>query len=188
MRDWVEMNLNCSKSTDAWTEIWDRAAQIDFAVAQCRIDQELMSKLAMDDTLEMHLRRLAFIKFRMRTGDKLAAAKCWRFMRRVPPQTFLPAGWWRMSPNTARRSINAWSVCRRRRIMWLAEAEIPQEAKGEAPKVEVSTLLTQTTPEVAVLWVACLHPRNTSTMSAKSFHLPGSVQRRGSKASLLDGL
>ena len=78
-RDWVEMNLSSSKGTDAWTEIWDRAAQIDFAVAQCRTDQELMSKLAMDDTLEMHLRRLVFIKFRMRTGDKSAAAQMLAF-------------------------------------------------------------------------------------------------------------
>ena len=67
------MNLGSSKGTEAWTEIWDRAAQIDFAVSQCRTDQELMSKLAMDDTLEMHLRRLASIKFRLRTGDKSAA-------------------------------------------------------------------------------------------------------------------
>ena len=38
IRDWVEMNLSSSKGTDAWTDIWDRAAQIDFAVAQCRAD------------------------------------------------------------------------------------------------------------------------------------------------------
>ena len=67
------MNLGFSKGIEAWTEIWDRAAQIDFAVSQCRTDQELMSKLAMDDTLEMHLRRLASIKFRLRAGDKSAA-------------------------------------------------------------------------------------------------------------------
>ena len=73
IRDWVEMNLGSSKVTEAWTEIWDRAAQIDFAVSQGRTDQELMSKLAMDDTLEMHLRRLASIKFRLRTGVKSAA-------------------------------------------------------------------------------------------------------------------
>ena len=67
--------MSSSKGTSAWTEIWDRAAQIVFAVAQCRTDQELMSKLAMDDDLEMHLRRLASVKFRMRTGDKSAAAQ-----------------------------------------------------------------------------------------------------------------
>ena len=75
MRDWVEVNMGSMKGTESWTEVWDRAAQIDFAVAQCRTDQELMSRLATDDSLEMHLRRLASIKFRIRTGDKTAAAQ-----------------------------------------------------------------------------------------------------------------
>ena len=44
IRDWIEMNLGSSKGTEAWTEIWDRAAQIDFAVSQCRTGQELVSK------------------------------------------------------------------------------------------------------------------------------------------------
>ena len=75
MREWVEANFGSNKGSDLWIEVWDRATQIDFQVAQCRTDQELMALLASNDMLEMHMRRLASEKFKKRTGDKSAASQ-----------------------------------------------------------------------------------------------------------------
>ena len=74
MREWTELSFGSNKTGELWIELWDTASQVDFAAAQCRTDEELLSMLGSSDTMEMHLRRLASLKYKARTGDQSGAA------------------------------------------------------------------------------------------------------------------
>ena len=107
-----------------------------------------MSKLAMDDTLEMHLRRLASIKFRLPPETSLQLSRGWLFMHQARQRILRPFGWWQTSLNTARRSTSAPSV-----FLQLqkdqAAAEIPEAKDGPQVEARVNTALTLSTRRVA---------------------------------------
>ena len=76
IRHWVETNFSSMRGSEIWIELWDRASQIDFgAAAHGANDQELLAWLASNDLVEVHLRRLASVKYRVRTGDKTGASQ-----------------------------------------------------------------------------------------------------------------
>ncbi len=75
VRQWVnEQHAGLeSKNTAQFQDLFMAATIIDFELAGCRSEQDLMAKLATSDTLEIHLRKLgAFIYYR-RTKDKTGA-------------------------------------------------------------------------------------------------------------------
>ena len=77
VRQWVnEQHAGLeAKSTSQFQDLFTAATIIDFELAGCRSEGELMSRLATSDTLEIHLRKLgAFIYFR-RTKDKTGASR-----------------------------------------------------------------------------------------------------------------
>ena len=73
VRQWCEMSFGQQKGSDQWTELWDRSTEIDYALAQCEDDVSLLRLLGTSDALEMHLRRLASHRYRIRTGDRVGA-------------------------------------------------------------------------------------------------------------------
>ena len=75
VRQWVnEQHAGLeAKSSSQFQDLFTAATIIDFELAGCRSESEVMAKLATSDTLEIHLRKLgAFIYFR-RTKDKTGA-------------------------------------------------------------------------------------------------------------------
>lgn len=75
VRQWVnEQHAGLeAKSSTQFQDLFTAATIIDFELAGCRSESELMARLATSDTLEIHLRKLgAFIYFR-RTKDKTGA-------------------------------------------------------------------------------------------------------------------
>ena len=75
VRQWVnEQHAGLeAKSTTQFQDLFTAATIIDFELAGCRTETELMARLATSDTLEIHLRKLgAFIYYR-RTKDKTGA-------------------------------------------------------------------------------------------------------------------
>ena len=75
VRQWVnEQHAGLdAKSTTQFQDLFTAATIIDFELAGCKTESELMARLATSDTLEIHLRKLgAFIYFR-RTKDKTGA-------------------------------------------------------------------------------------------------------------------
>ena len=73
IREWAETNFAFYKNQELIVEVWDRASQIDFHAAKYTTDESLLAFLASDDTCEVNLRRLASLKYKMRTGDKTGA-------------------------------------------------------------------------------------------------------------------
>ncbi|CAK0884075.1 unnamed protein product [Prorocentrum cordatum] len=59
-RDWLSQEVTGQRHTAVWTDLWTRS--------------ELLTRLASDDALELHLRRLASYVYEMRTKDKVGAA------------------------------------------------------------------------------------------------------------------
>ena len=75
VRQWVnEQHAGLeAKSSTQFQDLFTAATIIDFELAGCRTETELMARLATSDTLEIHLRKLgAFIYYR-RTKDKTGA-------------------------------------------------------------------------------------------------------------------
>ena len=75
VRQWVnEQHAGLeAKNTTAFQDLFMAATIIDFELASCRSESQVMAKLATSDTLEIHLRKLgAFIYYR-RTKDKTGA-------------------------------------------------------------------------------------------------------------------
>ena len=75
VRQWVnEQHAGLeAKNTTQFQDLFMAATIIDFELADCKTEAELMSRLATSDTLEIHLRKMgAFIYYR-RTKDKTGA-------------------------------------------------------------------------------------------------------------------
>ncbi len=75
VRQWInEQHAGLeAKSTAQFQDLFMAATIIDFELADCKTEMELMSRLATSDTLEIHLRKMgAFIYYR-RTKDKTGA-------------------------------------------------------------------------------------------------------------------
>ncbi|CAK0872525.1 unnamed protein product [Prorocentrum cordatum] len=73
-RDWLSQEVTGQRHTPVWTELWTAATNVDYLLGGCKTQSELLTRLASDDALELHLRRLASYVYEMRTKDKLGAA------------------------------------------------------------------------------------------------------------------
>ena len=72
-REWVETNFASARGSEMWIEMWDKASLVDIAVAEHDDDASLMARLASDDNLDTHLRRMASAKYKNRTGDRVGS-------------------------------------------------------------------------------------------------------------------
>ncbi|CAK0898424.1 unnamed protein product, partial [Prorocentrum cordatum] len=73
-RDWLSQEVTGQRHTAVWTDLWTAATNVDYLLGGCRTQSELLTRLASDDALELHLRRLASYVYEMRTKDKVGAA------------------------------------------------------------------------------------------------------------------
>ncbi|CAK0883180.1 unnamed protein product [Prorocentrum cordatum] len=70
-RDWLSQEVTGQRHTAVWTDLWTAATNVDYLLGGCANQSELLTRLASDDALELHLRRLASYVYEMRTKDKL---------------------------------------------------------------------------------------------------------------------
>ncbi|CAK0884637.1 unnamed protein product, partial [Prorocentrum cordatum] len=61
------------RSSPAWTGLWTLASTVDFAVRDCRTEDDLMKFLSTSDLMEISLRRLAAHMYESRSGDRTGA-------------------------------------------------------------------------------------------------------------------
>ena len=73
-RDWLSQEVQGQRHTAVWTDLWTAATNVDYLLGSCRTQAEVLTKLASDDALELHLRRLASYVYELRTKDKVGAA------------------------------------------------------------------------------------------------------------------
>ncbi|CAK0851604.1 unnamed protein product, partial [Prorocentrum cordatum] len=73
-RDWLSQEVTGQRHTAVWTDLWTAATNVDYLLGGCATQSELLTRLASDDALELHLRRLASYVYEMRTKDKVGGA------------------------------------------------------------------------------------------------------------------
>ena len=73
MRDWIAQRYLGSRSSPVWIDLWTLATSIDFRLRDCGTDIEIMQVLAVDDMMEIALRRLAAYVYEQRSGDRVGA-------------------------------------------------------------------------------------------------------------------
>ncbi len=75
IRDWLHRHYAGAKDENnpKWTDLWNAATEIDFAVARCSSAAELNQLLVSNDGIEIKLRRMAAEEYRARTGDLVGA-------------------------------------------------------------------------------------------------------------------
>ncbi|CAK0903818.1 unnamed protein product, partial [Prorocentrum cordatum] len=73
-RDWLSQEVTGQRRTAVWTDLWTAATNVDYLLGGCATQSELLARLASDDALELHLRRLASYVYEMRTKDKVGGA------------------------------------------------------------------------------------------------------------------
>ncbi|CAK0846343.1 unnamed protein product [Prorocentrum cordatum] len=73
-RDWLSQEVTGQRRTPVWADLWTAATNVDYLLGGCKTQSELLTRLASDDALELHLRRLASCVYEMRTKGKVGAA------------------------------------------------------------------------------------------------------------------
>ena len=73
VRDWIAQRYLGSRSSPVWIDLWTLATSIDFRLRDCGTDIEIMQVLAVDDMMEIALRRLAAYVYEQRSGDRVGA-------------------------------------------------------------------------------------------------------------------
>ena len=59
MRDWLSQNYTGSRKATVWTDLWNVATNVDYAVGRAKSAPELALLLATDDAIEIGMRRLS---------------------------------------------------------------------------------------------------------------------------------
>ena len=59
VREWIRQNYKGLESAPMWTDLWHAATAIDYRLGNEHTPQGVQTLLAMDDHLELLLRRLA---------------------------------------------------------------------------------------------------------------------------------
>ncbi|CAK0868950.1 unnamed protein product [Prorocentrum cordatum] len=72
-RDWLSARCGGSRASPAWTDLWTLASTVDFAVRDCKTEDDLMKFLSTNDLMEISLRRLAAYMYESRSGDRTGA-------------------------------------------------------------------------------------------------------------------
>ena len=84
MREHLLQTYMGSKTSPVWTDLWSLAVGVDFRLGQAKTEGELFQILAVDDFVEVSLRRLAAYTYENRTGDRVGANT---MLAVVPPGT-----------------------------------------------------------------------------------------------------
>ena len=74
VRDWLSQNYTGSRKAMVWTDLWNVATNVDFAVGRTQTAAELALLLATDDVIEIGMRRLSAHVYETRTGDSTGAS------------------------------------------------------------------------------------------------------------------
>ena len=82
VRDWIAQRYQGSRSSPVWVDLWTLATSVDFRLRDCSSDVEIMQVLAVDDMMEIALRRLASYVYEQRSGDRVGAQ---HMLGTVPP-------------------------------------------------------------------------------------------------------
>jgi len=72
-RDFLSTYYGDAKGDHRWIDLWQSACTVDFALADCETNEEVMARLQQDDLLEIHLRRLGSWVYERRTKDRVGA-------------------------------------------------------------------------------------------------------------------
>ncbi len=75
-REWVDRQYMGDRSSHTWIDAWDLATEVDICLRdfiEAKDDQGLFRTLAVDDGLEIKLRRLASFLYEARSGDRAGA-------------------------------------------------------------------------------------------------------------------
>jgi hypothetical protein len=73
-RNWISTNYTGSKSAPLWVDLWNSASIVDFRLSSEKTQSSLLQALASDDSLEIHLRRMAAYIYEKRTRDTTGAS------------------------------------------------------------------------------------------------------------------
>ena len=74
VRDWLTQNFTGSRKATVWTDLWNVATNIDYAVGRVSTASELAILVATDDAIEIGMRRLSAHVYESRTGDSTGAS------------------------------------------------------------------------------------------------------------------
>ena len=66
VRDWLTTEHGDSRSDHRWSDLWQAAVSVDFALGPCSTRAEAMQKLSTDDNMEMLLRRIGSFVYKVR--------------------------------------------------------------------------------------------------------------------------
>jgi hypothetical protein len=95
-REWVDRQYRGDRSSHTWIDIWDLATEVDFRLRdfiEAKDDQGLFRTLAVDDGLEIKLRRLASFLNGPEWVTERAPCTCSQLLRRGARSTSRPPGW-----------------------------------------------------------------------------------------------
>ena len=70
MRDWLTTVVTRATAAGAWNELWLLASQVDYLLAACTSEAEILAALNSSDQAELALRRIASWQYVQRTGDQ----------------------------------------------------------------------------------------------------------------------
>ena len=70
VRDWLTTVVTRAAAAGAWNELWLLASQVDYLLAACTSETEILATLNASDQAELALRRIASWQYVQRTGDQ----------------------------------------------------------------------------------------------------------------------
>ncbi|CAK0900846.1 unnamed protein product, partial [Prorocentrum cordatum] len=111
-----------------WTDLWTAATNVDYLLGGCRTQSEVLTRLASDDALELHLRRLASYAYELRTKDKVGAAA--RLAVRPPGSSTDLAPTWLVTEATAHSKVPASAEAQAAAAFQQEAAEAEEEKAG----------------------------------------------------------
>ena len=92
-RAWLRDNYMGFKGVGSpWNDLWSMASQVDFALAHCASDAQMMAVLNSDDRVETSLRHLGAHFYETRTRDRVGAAEMRAFSIPGAQRDIVP-GW-----------------------------------------------------------------------------------------------
>jgi hypothetical protein len=70
VRDWLTTVVTRPTAGNAWNELWLLASQVDYLLANCASEADILAALNSSDQAELALRRIASWQYVQRTGDQ----------------------------------------------------------------------------------------------------------------------
>ena len=73
VRDWLQQSCPGGQKDHRWTDLWNAACSVDYALARLPNVESALAYLASEDIMEIHLRRMAAFIYERRTRDTVGA-------------------------------------------------------------------------------------------------------------------